>query len=320
LVVNPPSDPNQYIAGTDLPTMPKPKVTAQLVNYKGGEVDYHYALKIHWKSDPSAWETPHNSSEIYEGDAVGTNTNITDLGINLDNYGMRGGNDITLTVTGKTIADGKVYTNVSNPFIIKGQNPDVATLLAELHNHLYSGYIVDNYAAVVWDESRFNQFSNASKANSNYFIKYPHSTTPDYPLMGGTGVGLMQLDPPPNDDVVWNWVANVQEGQDHFNKDIDRAINYQNTEYFKKYTTPPCSLKNVPKSTDIMQNQVFLQAYCYYNGGSAHYWDWVEPVIKNGKVDQPGHWIKNTQSSPGAVGHTDAVWSYFISNPKPWNE
>ncbi len=138
-----------------------------------------------------------------------------------------------------------------------------------------------------------------------------------------TGLGLMQIDPPPNDNIVWNWVANVQEGQTRFNAKIDAAKDYQNMDYFNYCSTTPDSLKNVPTSIDITQNQVFLQAYCYYNSKpTARYWDWVEPVIDDDEtVTEVGHWIKNTKTwninGKGPVAHTNAVWTYFIS--KSWN-
>ena len=327
LVVTPPKDTIQKIVGTDLPTMPKPVIRLQLKNYHNktdDTVKFHYTLKIHWKSDVvnHPWETPKNKSEQYTGDTTGTNDQVINWKLNLDNFGMRGGNDISLIVTATTAVDGKVYkTNpdtLKNPFVIKGKNPVVATVLAKFKNHLYAGYTVDNYAAVAWDESRFNQFSTASS-----FFAHPHSTKPNYPLQGPpTGLGLMQIDPPPNDTIVWNWVANVQEGQRHFNTNIDAAKNYQNLGYFKENNQTPDSLKNVPTSTDTTQNQVFLQAYCFYNNGSARYWDWVDPTVnKQGETLEPGHWIKNTKTwninGKGPVAHTNAVWTYFIS--KSWN-
>jgi hypothetical protein len=335
LVVSRVGDSVQVINGTNPPQMPQPTIKVQLKNYKGDDVDFHYTLKIHWKSPDeikhkkgnptplTPWETPKNPDETYTGDTTGGSDKTINWKLNLDKYGMRGGNDMTLIVTATTKAEGKVYnTNpdtLKNLFVIKGKNPTVAIVLAEFSKHLYTEYTTDNYAAVAWDESRFNQFS---MADSDNFIAHPHSTTPTYPLKGPpSGFGLMQIDPPPADSIVWNWVANVQEGQDQFNKNIDAAKNYQNRDYFKEnYDTPPDSLKNVPTSPDTIQNQVFLQAYAYYNSGSARYWKWVEPVIddNDGTVTTAGHWIRDPACSSYVKKHVNQTWEFFLNKQKLW--
>ena len=328
-VTNPPQkDFIQKIQGTDLPTMPNPVIRAQLKNFTGGEVDFHYVVQIQWVSEVDGWVTPQDLSEQYTGDTTGTNDQKIDWALNLDQFGMRGGNQITLTVTATTKVDGNVYTTnpspQTNPFIIQGLNPSETTILAEFNNHIYADYTVDNYAAVSWNESRFNQFANSVHAA----IAHPNSTVPAYPLQGSDGndFGLMGIHLPnaswdyPCDDLIWNWVANVQQGQTFFNAQIDTAKNYQNRDYFKQRFSPtPDALKNVPTSIDISQNQVFLQAYAYYNGGTyPRYWKWVPPFMFWGHIIKQGYWIKDTESYPNVVPHVDAVWNWFTSNPKPW--
>jgi hypothetical protein len=171
-------------------------VTAQLKNFNGGEVDFHWNLTIKWKAKGIDFSTPQDITEKYEGDAMGQNSDVVDLEVGQTLYGetdMRGGDDITLTVTAKTVADGKVYTtipaNIPNPFIIKGQNPTLATALAELNG--------DQYAAIAAHESNFNQFHTPGSA-SLHGESYDHTQIIEFPFQGDdrTDIGMMQINSP----------------------------------------------------------------------------------------------------------------------------
>jgi hypothetical protein len=115
LVVSPPDDKDLYIQGTDLPKMPKPLVKAQLKNFHNSansEVDFHWLMTIKWKAKGIDFTAPLDKSEKYEGDTSGQNSEIVDLGISdylNDETDMRGGDDITLTVTCTTKVDNKAY-------------------------------------------------------------------------------------------------------------------------------------------------------------------------------------------------------------------
>jgi hypothetical protein len=301
LVVTPQGDFIQKILGTDLPTMPKPVIRVQLENYhndQNGTVNFHYILKIHWKSDVvnHPWGTPKiNKDEQYTGDTTGTNDQTINWTLNLDKYGMRGGNDITLIVTATT-ADGKVYkTNpdsMKNPFLVKGKNPTLATMLAELNGL--------KYEAIANKESNFNQFSTTL---SNEYLKHPHSITPAYPLQGPpTGLGIMQIDPPPNDDIVWNWVSNVNLGKQKLDTCIYIAGTYHTREQFNNDNPQPAPLDS---------NRQLIQAYCEYNAGyKARYWKWVKPDEKHNisghwEIDNDGYWLK-------ARPYATDVWVLYV--------
>jgi hypothetical protein len=303
----------QMITGDDLPKMPdvSTKIKAQLHDKKNIPVDYKWEMKIKW-SGKAGWKTPQND-ESYSGGTTGQTNKWTYLNVNLDKY-IRGGQTVTLKVVATT-ADYSVTKNYDSTFAIKGTNPDTATVLAELKNHTTAA--VDQYAAVAWHESPgFHQFGGDK-----------------YPLQGGdidslNDFGIMGIHDPnsgvwdyPCDDLIWDWVANVQQGQNYFDNQIGRAKNYHNMEYFKEnYETTPDPLQEGEQSLDPNQYQVFLQAYCYYNGGTnARYWDWIPPVVnEQGYTRSPGYWVKNTTTWRTVVPHVDQLWQTFVS--KPWSK
>lgn len=222
-----------------------------------------------------------------------------------DETDMRGGDDITLTVTCTTKVDNKVYSTnpieTKNPFIIKGQNPTRETLVAELKEDLY--------AAIAWNESTFRQFGSDG-----------------YPLQGGRDkwdFGLMQIRNPSKDEIIWDWTVNLKTGKDYLDKCIEKAKVY-NERIDKEHiwdgtdVNKPALLNNNPTSTDPNQNQVFLQAYCYYNNGyygNARYWRWIKG---DPKLEDPGRWIKETENWIKVVEHADNVWDAFVH--KSWNK
>jgi hypothetical protein len=313
LVVNPPTDINQYIAGTDLPKMPNPVITAQLKNYNGGEVDFNWELTIKWQANGINFSTPQDTTEKYKGTASGQNSDVVDLEVGQTLYGetdMRGGDQISLTVTCTTKVDGKIYTTnptpTQNPFVIKGENPNPSTLLSELGG--------DNYAAIAWKESRFNQFSTAAS-----FIAHPNSTAHEYPLYNTSyDFGLMQINHPDYyptwlykegwdeydsyfcDDIVWNWVTNVQQGKLMLNHLLNLAKSFN-----KNY-------KNAPQ---LDSDQQWKQAYCGYHAGEGHYyWKWVLGDAEN---NQHGDWKEGYKDGTNG-GRTYANDAWDIYNKKPW--
>ncbi len=304
----------QKIEGTNLPKMPKPLIKAYLKNYDGGDVDFNWELKIKWKSDRDRYVTPNDTTESYKGDASGANSDTTDLEIGEYLYGeanMRGGNQITLHVEATTKKDEKKYTtDVSNPFIIKGQNPSKATVLAELKG--------DEYAAIASYESHFNQFAKLSTFKTEY------NTTPDFPLQGGDhqDFGMMQINSPwyyPNnwyynnndydcDDIIWNWVTNVQQGKLYFRYCYDNDA----TNYHLDYRDPTETAKNTP----LDEEERYCEAYCEYNGGiGAWYWDWKPPDVMENK---PGYWARSTEGTGKNItarDYADDVDSLRINHP-----
>ena len=315
-------DNNQFIAGTDLPKMPKPLIRAQLKNFNNstnGDVEFNWTLTIKWQAKGINFSTPQDITEKYQGTAMGQNSDIVDLEVGQTLYGetdMRGGDQITLTVTCTTKVDGKEYkTDPSptvNPFVIKGQNPNISTLLAELRNPSRNNESDinqangDPYIAVAWHESGLNQFAR----DARYAIHNPNSSTPDYPLQGSdpSDYGIMQISCPwnyPNgywynhndydcDDIIWNWVTNVQQGKLIFDYCFDRAKDYHKKNAFKEFNPPPLSINF--QSNEESLDQIFLQTYIYYNmgpGSSILYWVWSPGNTKRGET---GKWVKNTYS------------------------
>jgi hypothetical protein len=236
--------------------------------------------------------------------------------LNLDQYGMRGGNQITLTVTATTKVDGNVYTTnpspLMNQFVIKGRNPLPSTLLAELAG--------DQYAAIAWKESRFNQFG---AGGSNWAVKHPNSTELEYPQQGDDSddFGIMQINHPDHyptwlyngsdeydsyfcDDIIWNWVTNVQQGKLMLNHLLGLAKSFN---------------KNYENAPQLDNDQQWKQAYCGYHAGERYYyWTWEPPnpvLIYLGAV---GHWKERSKDGiNGGRTYADDAWDN-IYNQKPW--
>jgi len=280
------------IEGTNPPTMSKLTIKAQLKNYDK-EVNFYITFtKLRWTAPGT---TPQRiTTGYFEGNKAGSGE--VEIHFTLPNNYIRGGDDMTIDV--RAVAGGKTYIKIlTNPFKIQGLNPSRATLYAVLGE--------DIYAAVAWQESSFRQFDGS----------------PGFPLQGGdhNDIGIMGLRGPNlNDDRIWNWLSNVQFGKNYFiNTCMHRAANYTTIEDFSEYDPKPTSLNNDIHNTDKNQNQVFLQAYCYYNAGPySHvmYWKWIPADIEKGIN---GKWKENTESGSQAPNNANRVWNWFIS--KPWN-
>jgi hypothetical protein len=245
-------------------------------------------------------------------------------------YGMRGGTEITLKnvkATTEEMGGGKIYTvaDIRNPFIIQGINPSKSELLAEF-GALLKGQKIESeiYAAIAWQESRFNQFLH----DADLAVAHPNSRTPDYPLQGDDAddFGIMQINNPSEalskeydydynrDDMIWNWAVNVQQGKFIFLRAYNRSKIYNEDNAFKNID---------PKPSPLDENQCLKEAYCEYNGGICKwYWDWVEGDIKQNDF---GYWariddidgVKVKKAVIDARVYADKVFSYRSS--KPWN-
>ena len=300
----------QKISGTNPPTMPKPVIIAQLRNFTGGIVHFEWYLTIKWIG-LNNMTTPSNTSEYYYGDALGQNSEFTDLEIGkiLPKYDMRGGQTIKLYNVTAT-AGGKIYTtpDVQQEFVIKGKNPDPTNIYEALGN-AGGTHHTDFYAAVAFKESTFHQFN----------------VTTLYPNQGGGAVGIMQLERPTlTDNCIWNWVSNVNAGVNFFDEMYQEAENYQNHPYFiQNHISPTVPLCETEQSLDPNQYQLFLEAYACYNSnpqpdGYGRYWDWVKPEKDdNGTVTKAGYWTKNIKSWPLVVQDCDQLWQIFKN--KEWN-
>ena len=291
---------DQKISGDDLPKMPdvSTKIKAKLHSPNNVAVTYNWEIRIKWAGNGN-WTTPRND-EKYSGQATGQTNKWTDLNVKLDQY-IRGGQTVTLKVDATTAEDAATKS-FDKTFAMKGTNPSKAALYAALGE--------DILAAVAWQESTFRQFSSS----------------PGYPLQGGdlNDFGVMGIRNPANDDLIWSWLANVNYGKNYFiNACMARAANYHTRRVFSRFDPPPTPLSNDVNSTDKNQNQVFPQAYCYYNAGpysGVMYWQWIPPVVNaQGITVTPGLWKKNVDEQHlAAISNANSVWHWFIS--KPWNK
>ena len=306
IVILPPEE-IQPIKGDNPPTMPKPLVEAQLKHFSGDSVDFHWSATLKWTTAKGPWNTPSDGNESYEGQATGLGSNIVDLRVNFDHFGMRGGNQVTITVTA-TDRRGKIYPSkvIANPFTILGLNPAKSTILSELRDL--------KYKVIASVESNFNQFAPNS-ANENVLDK------PDYPLQGGktpADFGLMQVSRQYNesltDDVVWNWKANGQAGKTIFDAFKNRSDTLHKTVGFidKKGTMHLL----FPGSTAPTEGVSLRNAYNLYNTGH-HYYRWKLKDIRN---PQTGYWQGFPPlTKPGERCYADKCMDLYSTHPSDWD-
>lgn len=230
------------------PKMPDITPQAQLQNYSGGTVNFGWDLRVQWTGRDGR-----KFDDSFHGNTSAQNSNVSSWSIDWNKM-IRGGDEITLDVT--ATAGGKDYhETVNHGFIIKGDNPDrtaVKTLLTVEEQ------------VIAYMESRFRQFWSDK----------------NFPIFGAPhGYGLMQLDPPDNNEEVWDWKANAKEGQSRFAKKKNLATKY------------PSRVKEkggaYRYATNYTQQQFLTDAFQLYNG--YHYWIWVPADPNRGG----GSWQKD---------------------------
>lgn len=167
-----------------------------------------------------------------------------------------------------------------------GQNPDKETIKDELGDL--------KYQIIAYRESlpKWHQFD----ANG-------------YPTFGPpSGYGLMQLDPVPSYNELWDWKANVKEGKDHFDKDIAQSEGLPN--YIKKYYN---GKENVSELTD---DQILRQAYYFYNAGRSYKWksgNFRTYYIWDTKSDS---WIVNSNAVHASMNYANESMRLYEDIPK----
>jgi hypothetical protein len=302
-------DNTQKIEGTNPPHMPQPVIVAQLRNFKGGSVQFEWNMKIEWTKARQGWDrknqkwivwnTPHNSSEFYHGYAWGRNSEFEDLDIkqDIEKYGIRGGDKVTLHV--EAMAGGKKYNtpDITNPFIVKGLNPSLPIILAELNGL--------EYEAIARQESNFNQFGLPDGPRA--------CSQADYPLQGESDpgdFGIMQKhlyeNTSGNDDIIWNWKENVSVCKDYYDICYNNAKAYLNN-----------SFEGAGPYDD--NGELLIEAFCQYNGGSSankkkgrHYYKWKEP---DPNTNESGSWVRieddPDQRVNDARDYGDKVWDLW---------
>lgn len=264
---------NVYDIST-VPEMPTSiKANAQLKNFDGGTVNFYWDLTAEW-TGPNERRT----KGVYAGHATGENSQVMILPITCETL-MRGGDEVTLHV----VAVGGVHrkeVTLQNPFRIVGLNPSKQEIRAEL---------TLEEQVLAYLESRFRQF----KQNR------------DFPLWGDPdGWGIMQVDPPSNDDQLWNWRVNVQEGKRRFQQDKVRlarsyAERVRNGTTWKEdrtgihYTDPikpnkDWYIRPYKNAEDLSDDELISEMFQRYNGGVYLRWEPDDPYDPN----TSGSWIR----------------------------
>ena len=276
------------------PQMPPDMIVkAQLKNYNGNATFLISIPDLKWHA-PGTGNTTHGYFD--GGDGV-KGSGIVEIPFVFPKGYVRGGNDMSLVVT--AVANDKIYRKtITNPYKIIGKNPSKSAAIAVLGK--------DQYVAVAWQESRFNQFAH----DNDYATKHPLSTTPDYPLQGvyPYDYGLMGIDLA-SDDEIWNWRININAGLSNLNGRLKTAITYNEDKEFTDID---------PKPSALSQDQQLIEAYCEYNGSpNAWYWEWVPGDLRKG---ESGKWERQNQYWPTATEYADIVHGFFISIPHPWDK
>lgn len=148
---------------------------------------------------------------------------------------------------------------------ILGSNPSIDSIYKYVNSN--------EIKAILVAESKTEQFENSSLVwpyNIENSLYYGNG----WPIYGyPNGYGLMQLDnPAPTEKMLWNWKTNVDNGAQLFNNKKSIAKNFLEKHGSDSYS----------------QNQLLVEAFQRYNGGS--YWQWSK---ENGK----SMWIaKNTEN------------------------
>ncbi len=245
---------------TDEPKMPQDMIVkAQLKNFDGNADFYVTIPDLDWYAPRT--ETDKVPQLVTTGyiDGHKNGSGIVEIHFNEMTYKdggavIRGGDRMNLEV--KAVAKGKTYTKpITNPFKIIGSNPSLPAMLAALNGL--------QYEAVACHESSFQQFN----------------PSPGFPYQGrvdGRDMGIMQIHQyagTQDDDVIWNWRANVEAG-----KNILDGLFSAATSYHEKW-----------EGADTLDaDQQLIEAYCEYNGGGGRtYWYWEKGDPTN---NISGHW------------------------------
>jgi hypothetical protein len=91
-------------------------------------------------------------------------------------------------------------------FCIRGTNPDVTAATSMLSGVPY--WFAKNIAI---HETNMSQFCEAGRAQVAFCADTTKFTLPIWGTPGG--YGMMQVDPPPSQDAIWNWTSAINAGQ-----------------------------------------------------------------------------------------------------------
>ena len=298
------------------PQMPQDEVLkVQLKNFDKGAVKYTWDLTVKY-SRPDAIDEKKNPKGYtegkYEGSGTGNNSEVTTIPLEWKPSIIRGGDLITLHV--KAEGEGCVKEKtMEKPFSIFGLNPTKASVKNML--------TLEQQVIAYWESGRtFHQFINDLGEPLFY---------------GPHGFGIMMVDPPTDDEQIWNWLANVAEGINRYNEKVRFASNYHNYlktgnrdangyflhpllkdsqgDWYLDEEGNPISYNAEP----LIGDDRLLDILQLYNGGA--YWKWV---VDNDQKDPlgSGYWDAQPPSD-----YADRLFKIYtdVKNgkfPNGWNE
>jgi hypothetical protein len=226
------------------PQMPQDKaLKVQLKNFDKGAVKYTWDLTVKYNR-PDVIDEEKNPKGYtegkYGGSGTGNNSEVTTIPLEWKPSIIRGGDLITLHIK----AEGKdciKEKTMERPFSVLGLNPYKSDIRARLSLE---------EQVIAYRESGFRQFL------SDYEV----------PRFGGPhGFGIMQLDPPTDDEQIWNWTENIAEGKGRFAEKKSMAAAHPSVVRKKGGA--------YRFATDYTQQQLLTDTFQLYNGW--HYWIWV---------------------------------------------
>ena len=259
-----------------VPQMPTVVCKAQLKNYNGGMVTYKWQYRLRAllpdRGEEYIVKEPTSNATTTAQDSAATTWGVPFTTKSSGEQIFRGG-QVKLTVNATT-SDGKTYSTSLSPNSILGDNPSPAEARSGVSLQMQ---------VVMYLESSFRQFETSKS----------HGTV-GYPLYGPPhGYGIAQLDPPSDENQLWNWKENRAEGVSRLNAKYQRALTHPDSDRAKALRGAlPIGYQN---ATDFTFEKLWKETFKLYNGG--YYWKWV-PV----DPDDPnslGKWVELPKSSYG---------------------
>jgi len=281
--------PRGLLSISRVPRMPTPAdLAAQFKNFTGGDVNFYWDLIVEW-TGPNGRHT----KGVYTGQGSGLNSTQAIFPIDWEGL-MRGGDQVALHFVAVGGRHRKEAT-IQNPFKIVGLNPFKENIRAML---------TLEEQVLAYLESKFRQFKQDG----------------DFPLWGyPDGWGIMQVDPPSNDDQLWDWTKNVAEGKRRFQHEkvelartyAQRVRNgrtwYKDGKGNRKTNDPikkPWEWYKVAyeNAEDLSEDEMVNEMFQRYNGGVFFRWEPDDP----NDVSTNGSWIRLqdiTKPRYGDTGH-----------------
>lgn len=269
-----------------------------------GPFNMDWELEVKWVDER---DTPDRTTiETFRGQEEGFGNGLIYWTIPWGNK-IIGGDEINITAT--IVYNGFTYkTSKKLTMRILGNNPSPQEVKDGLTIH---------EQIVVYLESlpKWKHFNESGNVSGFPIWGWPH------------GYGLMQIDPPGNNDQIWNWRASREEGKRRLNEEKKRdALLYQSiirngmdqrTSWYPRFENKKSYSRVTDFVDDINSEQLWKEAHHRYRGGS--YWRWYpdDPRDQN----STGEWRAEPQK-----GHTRGMdaWQMKINvehgnYPELWN-